>query len=201
MPRPTVLRSLLLALPAALLFACSSEPPDTHPDKPVTQRRDAFKAMLRSTEPMSTMLKDRRFDADRFASLADQLAAARETPWKHFGADTNYPPTKARPTVWEKPDEFERRRSEFISATDRLLAAAAARSETRPAARWPPCRTAARPATTTSGADREPSGRAEKLPGRCIPPQASVLERRLRACRRSYMSLRGSEPMEVRRRL
>ncbi|WP_454456285.1 c-type cytochrome [Thauera phenylacetica] len=131
MPRPTALRSLLLALPAALLFACSSEPPDTHPDKPVTQRRDAFKAMLRSTEPMSTMLKDRRFDADRFASLADQLAAARETPWKHFGADTNYPPTKARPTVWEKPDEFERRRSEFISATDRLLAAAAARSETQ----------------------------------------------------------------------
>lgn len=129
MLRPTALRPLLLALPAALLLACSSEPPDTHPEKPVTQRRDAFKAMLRITEPMSTMLKDKRFDADKFARLADQLAAAREMPWKHFGPDSNYPPTKARPAVWEKPAEFERRRSEFITATDRLLAAAAARSE------------------------------------------------------------------------
>ena len=129
MPRPTTARILLLALPAVLLLACSSEPPDTHPDKPVTQRRDAFKAMLRSTEPMGIMLKDKRFDADQFARLADQLAAARDMPWKHFGADTNYPPTKARPAVWEKPDEFERRRSDFIIATDRLLAAAAARSE------------------------------------------------------------------------
>ncbi len=129
MPRPTAIRTLVLALPAALLLACSAEPPDTHPDKPVTQRRDAFKTMLRSTEPMGTMLKDRRFDADKFASLADQLAAVRETPWKHFGPDTNYPPTKALPAVWEKADAFERRRSEFITATDQLLAAAAARSE------------------------------------------------------------------------
>ncbi|ACK54773.1 MULTISPECIES: cytochrome c [Thauera] len=129
MSRQPLARILLLALPAVLLLACSSEPPDTHPDKPVTQRRDAFKAMLRSTEPMNTMLKDRRFDADQFASLAEQLAAKRDAPWKHFGPGSNYPPTKARPAVWEKPAEFERRRSEFITATDRLLAAAAARSE------------------------------------------------------------------------
>ena len=121
------------ALPALLiplaLAACSGPVEDTRPGQPVKQRQDAFKAMLRSFEPMGTMLKDKRYDADAFARLADEFARLRDAPWQHFGADTNYPPTKAKPAVWEKPAEFEQRRQEFVSATDRLLAAAAARNE------------------------------------------------------------------------
>ena len=122
-------RLTLVALSALILAACSSEIPDTHPDQPVTKRKQAFKAMLRSFEPMGTMLKDKRYDADAFARLADEFARLRDAPWQHFGADTNYPPTKAKPAVWEKPAEFEQRRQEFVSATNRLLAAAAARNE------------------------------------------------------------------------
>lgn len=129
MPRPQLARPIVLALAVILLAACSSEAPDNHPDKPVTQRRDAFKAMLRSTEPMGTMIADRRFDPAAFARLADGLVAVRDKPWRHFGPDTDYPPTKARREVWEKPAEFERRRTDFIAATDRVLAAAATRAE------------------------------------------------------------------------
>lgn len=130
MPRPTLsVRLALLSLSALTLAACSSEIPDTHPDQPVTKRQQAFKAMLRSFEPMGTMLKDRRYDPDAFARLANELASLRERPWSHFGPDTNYPPTKALPAVWEKPADFEQRRTSFIEASDRLIAAAAARNE------------------------------------------------------------------------
>lgn len=130
MPRPTLsVRLALLSLSALTLAACSSEIPDTHPDQPVTKRQQAFKAMLRSFEPMGTMLKDRRYDPDAFARLANELASLRERPWSHFGPDTNYPPTKALPAVWEKPADFEQRRTSFIEASGRLIAAATARNE------------------------------------------------------------------------
>lgn len=130
MPRSKIASRLtLVALSALILAACSSEVPDTHPDQPVTKRKQAFKAMLRSFEPMGTMLKDKRYDADAFARHADEFARLRDAPWQHFGADTNYPPTKAKPAVWEKPAEFEQRREAFAAASERLLAAAAARNE------------------------------------------------------------------------
>lgn len=130
MPRPTLsVRLALLSLSALTLAACSSEIPDTHPEQPVTKRQQAFKAMLRCFEPMGTMLKDRRYDPDAFARLANELASLRERPWSHFGPDTNYPPTKALPAVWEKPADFEQRRTSFIEASDRLIAAATARNE------------------------------------------------------------------------
>lgn len=122
-------RLALAALCALTLAACSSEVPDTHPDQPVTKRQQAFKAMLRSFEPMGTMLKDRRYDADDFARMAEEFGRLHEQPWTHFGPDTNYPPTKAKPAVWDKPAEFEQRRQEFFAATERLLGAAAARNE------------------------------------------------------------------------
>ena len=130
MPRPTLsVRLALLSLSALTLAACSSEIPDTHPEQPVTKRQQAFKAMLRSFEPMGTMLKDRRYDPDAFARLANELASLRERPWSYFGPDTNYPPTKALPAVWEKSADFEQRRTSFIEASDRLIAAATARNE------------------------------------------------------------------------
>ena len=52
------------------------------------------------------------------------LAKLSHGPWSHFGADTNYPPTKATPEVWKQPDEFEKNRKAFIAATDALLVAA-----------------------------------------------------------------------------
>ena len=61
---------------------------------------------------------------DEFLRLAEALIAKRDGPWSYFGADTNYPPTKATPDVWKQPEVFEKDKQAFITATDALLAAA-----------------------------------------------------------------------------
>ena len=73
---------------------------------------------------MGVMLRKDRYDADKFLPMAEALLAKRDGPWSHFGADTNYPPTKATPEVWKQPDEFEKNRKAFIATTDALLVAA-----------------------------------------------------------------------------
>ncbi|MDR1994277.1 cytochrome c [Azonexus sp.] len=119
------------ALPAALflsattlLTACSGEVEDTRPGQPVKTRQQAFKAMIRSFEPMGVMLRGKTYDADKFLTLANELVAQRDAPWAHFGPDTNYPPTKATAEVWQLPEKFAQDRQAFIAAIDTLLVAA-----------------------------------------------------------------------------
>ncbi len=122
-------RGVAVGLLAALsiLGACSSAVEDTRPGQPVKTRQKAFKEMLRVFEPMGTMLRDGRYDASKFAALAEDLKQKREAPWSHFGADTFYPPTKAKADIWAQTDVFERDRQAFFTATDELIAAAATR--------------------------------------------------------------------------
>jgi len=109
------------------LAACNQQVEDTGPGQPVKHRQDAFKAMLRAFEPMGVMLRDKQYDAGKFAELSADLVARREAPWAYFTADTLYPPTKATTAVWERADEFEREREAFFAVTDALLAAAQTR--------------------------------------------------------------------------
>lgn len=118
---------LLPALLIAGLSACGQPVEDTRPGQPVKTRQTAFKEMLKVFEPMGTMLRTNSYHADRFAALAAELVARRDAPWAHFGADTKYPPTKAKPAVWSKPEQFERERQAFFAATDELLVAAQGR--------------------------------------------------------------------------
>jgi cytochrome c556 len=120
MPRliPALLPLLLLAL------AACGEVEDTRPGQPVKQRQTAFKEIIKIFEPMGTMLRTKRYDADRFAMLATELVARRDGPWAHFGPDTDYPPTKAKAEVWSKAAEFEQERKAFMAATDDLKTAA-----------------------------------------------------------------------------
>ena len=131
MPRTKFATRLALAALSVLILAgCSSEVADTHPEQPVTKRRDAFKAMLRSFEPMGKMLRDNRYQPDEFARLAAELVSRRDAPWTHFGPDTNYPPTKAKAAVWDRPQAFEAERSAFFELTDALSQAAQTRDKT-----------------------------------------------------------------------
>src|SRR5574343_1513484 len=122
MPKPLKNRVFLLLI-AATLAACG-EVEDTRPGQPVKQRQVAFKEMVKVFEPMGAMLREGRYDANKFATMADKLVAKRDGPWSHFGPDTNYPPTKATPEVWKQPEQFEKEKQAFIAATDALLAAA-----------------------------------------------------------------------------
>jgi len=119
----TVRITLLALIPVLLLPACG-EVEDTRPGQPVKTRQDAFKDMLKVFEPMGLMLREKRYEEERFLQMATALVERREKPWAHFGPDTNYPPTKATPRVWEEPARFEEERQRFASATDALLAAA-----------------------------------------------------------------------------
>lgn len=114
---------LIATLPLFLLTACG-EPEDTRPGQPVTQRRAAFKEILKSFEPMGLQLRNQRYDAKQFSILANNLNKAKEGPWAHFGPDTNYPPTKAKAAVWSEPEKFETSRQSFFKAAEALVVAA-----------------------------------------------------------------------------
>ncbi|MBL8403273.1 MAG: cytochrome c [Dechloromonas sp.] len=118
---PAVLRAALI-LSVTLLAACG-EPEDTRPGQPVKQRQQAFKDIINSFEPMGVMLRKGSYDAERFGKFTAELVAKRDLPWSHFGPDTNYPPTKATPEVWNQPETFEKEKQGFIAATDKLQTA------------------------------------------------------------------------------
>lgn len=115
-------RLLSLAAFAAVLAACSGPVEDTRPGQPVKHRQDAFKAILRVFEPMGLMLRSNRYDADEFARLAHELLAVRDGPWTYFEADTLYPPSKAKASVWERRTTFEAEQQRFYAAVDQLVA-------------------------------------------------------------------------------
>ena len=115
----------------ALLAACSSQVEDTRPGQPVKTRQTAFKAMLRSFEPMGVMLRDNRYDPDKFVAMTATLMSQRDAPWSHFGPDTNYPPTKATPKVWSEPEKFVQARQAFLAATDDFKAAVDSKDKAR----------------------------------------------------------------------
>ncbi len=119
-----ILKFSILALSTAILLAGCGEVEDTRPGQPVKHRQTAFKEIVKAFEPMGVMLRDGRYDADKFLRQAENLMSKREAPWSYFGADTNYPPTKATPEVWKQPEAFEKNRQAFFTATDALLLAA-----------------------------------------------------------------------------
>jgi cytochrome c556 len=113
-------KKLIALMLLALFLSACGEPEDPRPDKPVAQRRAAFKELLSVFEPMGVMLRTGKYDAKRFQSLSGQLIARRDAPWKHFGADTLYPPSRAKPEVWSDAAKFESHRQAFFDATDKL---------------------------------------------------------------------------------
>lgn len=119
-----MLRTLFPLLLVGSLLAGCGEPEDTRPGQPVKTRQEAFKAILRAYEPMTKMVKDDNIDPAKFAVLSATFMTKRDGPWSHFGPDTNYPPTKAKPKVWEKAVEFDQAKGEFMASTDAMHAAA-----------------------------------------------------------------------------
>lgn len=110
----------LLAVP--LVLAGCDEPKDTHPGQPVTHRKQIFKQLLKKDfEPMGLIVRGQDpYDPQAFKAMADDLNALAKQPWEFFTPDSNYPPTKTKPDVWEKPQQFKEEQQRFTKATEAL---------------------------------------------------------------------------------
>jgi cytochrome c556 len=117
--RPAFLATLACA---ALLAACGGEAPDTHPNQPVTKRRAVFKDMVRALEPLGQMARERQgYDAPYFDQQARELQRLSQLPWAYFTPDSNYPPTHAKPEVWQKADAFKQATEDYMGKVNHLV--------------------------------------------------------------------------------
>lgn len=118
------------AATAALLLtlgACSERVKDTHPQQWVSQRQAVFKQFTRTLEPLGLVARDRQpYEAASFTASALELQRLSTQPWVHFTLESNYPPTRAKPAVWQEPARFEQAQGDFTAAVDRLVVAARA---------------------------------------------------------------------------
>ena len=122
MPRLLLISAIVAAL---TLTACSKDPQDTHPNQPVTKRKAIFKQMLRTLEPMGMVVREREdYDRQAFLTGAQELKQLATEPWVHFTPDSNYPPTRAKAEVWQKPADFTQAQQKLKESTEQLLKAA-----------------------------------------------------------------------------
>lgn len=125
MPTPKLLVTLLITAVAALgLSACSEAAKDTHPDQLVTKRKALFKQFTKTLEPMGMVARGRKdYNPREFNINALELQKLTSQPWALFTADSNYPPTLAKPAVWDKPAEFQGAQDKFQVTVKELVEA------------------------------------------------------------------------------
>lgn len=124
-----MIRSIKQAFPIVLavllLTACSSPEPDTHAGQPVARRVAAFKKMLQEMEQMGMVIRRRQeYKKAEFIEKARELQKLAQEPWQYFTADSNYPPTRAKPDIWEHPRNFAEFRKELDESLNQLVSAA-----------------------------------------------------------------------------
>ncbi|TCV85361.1 cytochrome c556 [Sulfurirhabdus autotrophica] len=118
-------RFLVLSFVCLALTACSGEEADTHAGQPVTKRKLVFKEILRTFEPMGLTVRGRAaYDKQQFLEQAAALEALTNKPWQYFTPDSNYSPTRAKPDIWQKPEEFKQAQQKFIKASEQLTQSA-----------------------------------------------------------------------------
>lgn len=116
----------LIAIVVSLtLTACGGEAKDTHPDQPVTKRRAIFKQFTKTLEPMGMVARDRKSYNPREVNVsALELQKLSTLPWPLFTADSNYPPTHAKPAVWTQSTEFKAAQQNYQDRVSELVKAA-----------------------------------------------------------------------------
>ena len=120
--RPLILLLTLTSL--LVVVACSGDTPDTHPDQLVTKRKALFKQFTKTLEPMGMVARGRKdYNPREFNINALELQKLSTQPWALFTADSNYPPTLAKPAVWDKPVEFKLAQDKFQASITSLVQA------------------------------------------------------------------------------
>ena len=109
------------------LLGCSDVAKDTHPQQLVTKRQAIFKDFTRTLEPMGLVARDRKpYNPREFNLQALELQRLSTLPWGHFTSDGNYPPTRAKPDVWQKPADFKQAQDHYAQTVSQLLKASQA---------------------------------------------------------------------------
>ena len=117
--------ALIVVVFSLALTACDSEVKDTHPDQLVTKRRAIFKQLTRTLEPIGLVARGRNAYNPREVEInALELRKLSTQPWPLFTADSNYPPTHAKPAVWTQQTEFKAAQQDFQGKVGELVKAA-----------------------------------------------------------------------------
>lgn len=118
-PACALLATLLLAT------ACGDSAKDTHPQQLLSKRKAVFKQFTATLEPLGLMARERKpWNAAAFEAGALELQRLSTLPWPYFSADGNYPPTRAKAAVWDRPAEFKQAQDDYLAALAELRAAA-----------------------------------------------------------------------------
>ena len=105
-----------------LLTACSNEVKDTHPLQLVSKRQAIFKKMTKTLEPMGLVARERKdYNKPEFQESAAALQELASQPWPLFTADSNYPPTRAKPEVWQKVADFKSAQDNYLATVEQLV--------------------------------------------------------------------------------
>ena len=122
---PKALSLLLFGVSVAMLSGCFGQIEDKHPDKVLTKRRELFKQFNRTLEPIGQVVGGRReYKKEAFVDMVQELQVLSTKPWPYFTADGNYPPTHARPAVWEQPEKFKLAQTDYQLRVNDLAAIA-----------------------------------------------------------------------------
>jgi len=116
-----ILKTGLIAS-ALLLGACSDDAKDTHPQQLVSKRQAIFKKMTKTLEPMGLVARERKdYNKGEFQAEALALQELSSQPWPLFAPDGNYPPTRAKPSVWQSPAEFKKAQDSYLATVEQLV--------------------------------------------------------------------------------
>jgi len=116
-----ILKTGLIAS-ALLLGACSDDAKDTHPQQLVSKRQAIFKKMTKTLEPMGLVARERKdYNKGEFQAEAQALQELSSQPWVLFASDGNYPPTRAKPSVWQSPAEFKNAQDSYLATVEQLV--------------------------------------------------------------------------------
>lgn len=107
---------------ALMLGACGEKVQDTHPQKLVSKRQAIFKQMTKTLEPMGLVAREREaYVKSEFRAQAQALQELSAQPWPLFSVDGNYPPTRAKASVWQTPADFKAAQERFTASVTDLV--------------------------------------------------------------------------------
>ncbi|WP_434594787.1 cytochrome c [Pseudomonas sp. R4-83] len=116
----TLKRIAVVLLACMALSACGG----VDPNSPLGQRKAIFKQMLKTSEDLGGMLRERiPFDGAKFTEGAVRLDTLSHEPWQHFPQVREEDHTSAKDDVWQKQAQFQQMARDLEAATGELVIA------------------------------------------------------------------------------